>query len=102
MTPWTIEKILANFEPITESGCWIYLGCITEHGYGIVKFQGKSFRVHRIFYEHFIGPIPSGLVPDHLCRVRCCVNPYHIEPVTSRTNLIRGHTIIAEQVNRIH
>lgn len=45
---------------------------------------------HRIAYEIVIGPIPDGLVIDHLCRIPACVNPAHLEPVTSRENVLRG------------
>jgi hypothetical protein len=52
---------------------------------------------HRWSYEHYIGPIESGLVIDHLCRTPTCVNPYHLEPVTSAENLVRG---VGPQVTR--
>jgi hypothetical protein len=45
---------------------------------------------HRISYEHFVGPIPKGLFIDHLCRMRACVNPGHLEPVTTLENARRG------------
>ena len=45
---------------------------------------------HRVAYEALIGPIPKGLCLDHLCRVRYCVNPAHLEPVTVRENVLRG------------
>jgi hypothetical protein len=60
-------------------------------GYG--RFQvgvGKCVQAHRWSYEQLIGPIPQGLVLDHLCRTPACVNPAHLEPVTSSTNVKRG------------
>jgi hypothetical protein len=45
---------------------------------------------HRWSYEYHVGPIPDGLQLDHLCRVRRCVNPWHLEPVTNRVNSQRG------------
>jgi hypothetical protein len=45
---------------------------------------------HRVAYELFKGPIPAGMDLDHLCRVRCCCNPDHLEPVTRKENLRRG------------
>ena len=67
--------------------CWIWQGPIDRTGYGRVSpHQGA----HRVVYEALIGPIPAGLQIDHLCRVRCCVNPEHMEPVTSAENTRRG------------
>ncbi len=100
-TPNTIASLLSLVEQITESGCWIFMGHVTEYGYARVGFQGRQVRVHRLFYEHFIGPIPSGLVSDHLCRVRCCVNPWHLEPVTDRTNTLRGNSVSAIESRKI-
>lgn len=57
---------------------------------------------HRIVYEALIGQIPSGMVLDHLCRVRNCVNPQHLEPVTNRANILRGNTPSAENARKTH
>ena len=60
-------------------------------GYGVLSLgRGVTMLAHRWSYEHFVGPIPDGLVIDHLCRVRHCVNPDHLEPVTNEENLRRG------------
>jgi hypothetical protein len=85
--------------------CWIWRGGLTSNGYGSLSAGGSNGRkllAHRVAYEFVIGPIPEGLDLDHLCRVRACVNPAHLEPVTRRENLIRGNTIIAAQVARTH
>lgn len=75
-----------------ETPCWIWQRCVTEKGYalGTVPGERKNVRVHRAAYEEFVGPIPPGLQIDHLCRVRNCVNPEHLEPVTNRENALRG------------
>lgn len=70
--------------------CWHWLGTKTKDGYAWYHFRGKTQKGHRVSYEHFIGPCPAGLVPDHLCRVRECVNPSHLEWVTSAENTRRG------------
>lgn len=57
---------------------------------------------HRISYEMLIGPIPSGLQLDHLCRVRHCVNPQHLEPVTNRVNSLRGISLPAQNHRKTH
>lgn len=75
---------------VDESGCWIFDGAINEHGYGILFDNGKHVRAHRLTYEALVGPIADGSVLDHLCRVRRCVNPQHLEPVTNRENILRG------------
>jgi hypothetical protein len=87
----TIDSILAKFVmPVTESGCWIWTGCDDGNGYGAVSFRCKRWLAHRLIYMAFIGNIPEDLELDHLCRVRCCVNPRHLEPVTRAVNVARG------------
>ena len=89
-TPFTIQRVLDRVMPVTESGCWIWTGYCAQHGYAQIGKGIKKFYIHRIVYEHFKGPIPPGLVIDHLCRVKCCLNPYHLEAVTSVVNILRG------------
>lgn len=90
----TKERIegLVEFEP--NSGCWLWRGNWNENGYGQMTVRSggrqRSRRAHRASYEAFKGPIPPGLVIDHLCRTPCCVNPQHLEAVTYRENSRRG------------
>ena len=70
--------------------CWIWIGAKRPDGYGLFCVNGRLVRAHRWAYENLIGPIPNGLVIDHLCRVPACVNPDHLEPVTDRINILRG------------
>ena len=84
-----IDSLLARCLPIPESGCLIWEGRISD-GYGYIWLNGHNFRVHRLVYEYFNGPLPRGLMPDHLCRVRSCANHHHMEPVTNRVNVLRG------------
>ena len=76
----------------TEQECWIWTGDTDTGGYGrlYVSRDRTSVAAHRYAYELLIGPIPAGLQLDHLCRVRACVNPAHLEPVTLKENLNRG------------
>lgn len=75
-------------------GCWLWRGSLVQNGYGIFSYyrlgQKTSKRAHRFAYEALVGPIPEGLTLDHLCRVRRCVNPAHLEPVTIGDNIRRG------------
>lgn len=87
---WEIysDKIL----PEPNSGCWLWMGDVNQYGYGRVRFSDGSTKVvHRVSYEMDCGTIPLGLDLDHLCRVRSCCNPAHLEPVTRATNLRRAH-----------
>lgn len=86
------EFIESRIERLPECGCWIWTGTLKANGYGLYRLGKKKecFFAHRLSYEVFIGPIPSGLVIDHLCRVRSCVNPNHLEAVTFKTNVERG------------
>jgi hypothetical protein len=72
------------------NGCWPWNGSLDTHGYGQIKIQGKMHLAHRWVYTFYRGPIPEGLVLDHLCRVPRCENPEHLEPVTHQENCIRG------------
>jgi hypothetical protein len=70
--------------------CWIWQGAKTRNGYGVTTVSGTSTLAHRAFYMMFVGPIPPGLQLDHLCQVRPCVNPEHLEPVTATVNVRRS------------
>lgn len=86
-----IDRLLAKV--VERDECWIFTGTHTANGYGRIHGPGKeakTFLTHRVTYEYFIGSIPDGLDLDHLCRVRDCCNPWHLEPVTRRVNLRRG------------
>jgi hypothetical protein len=75
--------------------CWVWTGATEHNGYARFWLDGKMRYAHRVAYEWFRGPIPAGLDLDHLCRVRNCVNPYHLEAVTRQVNLLRGETFTA-------
>lgn len=88
--------------PEPNSGCWLWLGA-TGKGYGRYSIPGKtSVLAHRISFEAANGPAPTGLDLDHLCRQRSCCNPQHLEPVTRRTNLMRGQTLAASNAEKTH
>ena len=73
--------------------CWLWTGATNLpgwRGYGSFYLDGKNRLAHRVIYESVKGLIPSGKESDHLCHVRRCVNPDHIEPVTGKENCRRG------------
>ena len=75
---------------INDNGCWIWQLNKNYKGYGYVGINGKLVRAHRYYYEQAKGKIPKGLQLDHLCHVRSCVNPEHLEAVTLTENVRRG------------
>ena len=72
--------------------CWLWTGATNSGGYGNFRVGAKQKKVHRVFFEALKDVIPPGLVIDHLCRVRNCVNPAHLEAVTTAENIRRGRT----------
>lgn len=76
---------------VTKSeSCWLWQGFVRKDGYASV-FDGDRYDyIHRVAYRLLVGPIPEGLHIDHLCRIRNCVNPDHLEPVTPGENVRRG------------
>ena len=69
-------------------GCWVWSGGKTK-GYGVIRERGRKGRLrlaHVVMYEMVVGPVPDGWEVDHLCRVRACVRPSHLEAVTGMVN----------------
>src|SRR5262245_43846462 len=85
-------RVLAFSVPEPNSGCWLWLGSLDRGGYGRVSSKGwrgcRNRLAHRLAYEAFISPIPDELTLDHRCRVRSCVNPAHLRPVTRGENTL--------------
>lgn len=80
--------------------CWLWTGCVVNR-YGQFKTNGQQFQAHRWAWEELRGPIPDGLVLDHLCRRPLCVNPDHLEVVTQRENIRRGNSPIAAYMREV-
>ncbi|MFF8910548.1 HNH endonuclease signature motif containing protein [Streptomyces olivaceoviridis] len=93
-----MTKLIQNSPCLTKgltTPCWRWNGSINRGGYGrvSVKLSDGIWRpqsAHRAAYQIFIAPIPEGLELDHLCRIRHCCNPWHLEPVTKTVNVRRG------------
>lgn len=116
MTTLTPEQRLwARIDKHGPNGCWLWTGA-TTYGYGVIGWTGrKTKRTHRLAYELLVGPIPAGLELDHTCHnadltcaggVTCihrrCANPAHLEPVTGRTNVLRGQAPTAINKRKTH
>lgn len=71
------------------NGCWTWTAGL-DNGYGRFRSGKRLVKAHRYSYTHLVGAVPNGLQLDHLCRNRACVRPDHLEPVTSRENILRG------------
>lgn len=111
--PANLPPRIASKINVIPSGCWQWTGAITGHGYGNVRWDGRAMPAHIIVYTLTNGPVPDGLELDHTCHNtdttcpgarnclhRRCVNPDHLEAVTHRTNILRGHTLPARNARR--
>ena len=82
---------------VVTPGCWLWTASTKGNGYGQFGVGSgadrKNLQAHRASYEFYVGPIPPGLEIDHLCRVRSCVNPAHLEPVTPLENTRRAAAV---------
>ena len=109
MNPQYLAKVMANFEQRGPDACWPWTGQTNARGYGLARLSGETRHrqmAHRTVYELLVGPVPAGLVLDHVCHNidttcaggddcphRRCVNPAHLDPVTCGENLARSpHT----------
>lgn len=85
------------------SGCWLWVACTNSAGYGQLRYYGRRMvSAHRLAFTVLANDIPAGLNLDHLCRVRNCCNPQHLEPVTSRENTLRGQSWSALNAAKTH
>jgi hypothetical protein len=85
------SSVVERFEAklLAAGDCWIWNAKRAHNGYGQFYVSGRQVIAHRFSYELHVGPIPEGLQIDHLCRVRACVNPAHLEVVTHAENMRR-------------
>lgn len=104
MRPTVEERFWAKVDKSGE--CWLWTGVTNAGGYGRFTIGYSNIMAHRWSYENAVGPIPEGLQIDHLCSVKRCVNPEHLEAVTGRVNTLRAPnapaTIHAAQTHCAH
>lgn len=98
--PPTVAKFWPKVRK-TET-CWMWTGAPNSDGYGHIGDRGRTVAAHRWVYETEVGPIPEGLEIDHLCRVRLCVNPAHLEAVPKKVNCLRGESPTAINARKTH
>lgn len=79
-----------SFNKDNSTGCWNWRRHISNNGYGVASVGRGCMGAHRLMWNLLVGPSTEGMVMDHLCRNRSCVNPGHIREVTTRENLLCG------------
>lgn len=102
----TVARRMRSGHRVSQDGCWIWTGRLDRDGYGRCRLtilgQKRETGAHRAAWLSLVGPLPEGSVIDHLCRNRACINPAHLEPVTTGENTRRSGLVgrTAGSVNR--
>ena len=85
-----------------DAPCWLWQSHVGVTGYGQKRFRGTMWKAHRYMWTVMRGPIPKGMQIDHLCRIRHCVNPQHMEVVTQHENWLRGEACTVQNKRKTH
>lgn len=96
-----LERFFGKFT-VLENGCWLWNGGKDKNGYGKYSVGWVGLMAHCFAYDALRGDIPEGMTCDHLCKNEGCVNPWHLELVTMRINLLRGDTFQARNAAKTH
>lgn len=100
------ERLYSRLVADPETGCLLWTGHLDDSGYGRISVDGKQQRAHIAAWELDNGPVPEGLLLDHVkargCAYRHCANIAHLEPVTWRENTLRGESFAAVNAVKTH
>lgn len=104
---WKLDQLIATRKaafPVWEdgNGCWIWEGPLDNNGYGVLMRGYARFRAHQYTYRWMVGDVPEGLELDHLCSVRRCCNPDHLEAVTHAENMRRSKNMGQANAAKTH
>jgi hypothetical protein len=102
VTAGDLARFWVKVDKSGADSCWLWTAKINRYGYGDFGLRKRLVKAHRFAYTVTRGPIPEGLHLDHLCRVRHCVNPEHLEAVTQRENTLRSESLSALRARRTH
>jgi hypothetical protein len=96
------SKVIAERHDQLPSACWTWVGSRDPEGYGQSRVRGRVLKAHRLAWIALVGPTEDGLQLDHLCRLRACVRPAHLDPVPARENTLRGIGPTARNARKTH
>src|SRR5215468_11853814 len=106
MAPHPIDPMIRFLRHIDfdSADCWLWTGACDSGGYGVFNAapDARAALAHRWFYSALRNPIPADREIDHLCRVRHCVNPWHLEIVTAQINQLRSESVSGKNARRTH
>lgn len=104
--PTFCERVVA----FDRDSCWLWMGAVNAYGYGYINLtyaERKATGHHTLMVPSFAleamrGPLPPGIIPDHLCKMRRCANPRHLDPVTQAMNVLRGNSPSGLNARKTH